>query len=83
MRQTADVTSGLLVVLLAAAGFPFFPVFAQAQIRGQYTPGFSVTNSGTLPEPGPTYLNYFQLYSFDRLKGPHGVRIPVSGVSRY
>jgi hypothetical protein len=79
MRQTADVTSGLLVVLLAAAGFPFFPVAAQAQIRGQYTPGFTVTNSGTLPEPGLTYMNYFQLYSFDRLKGPHGVSIPVSG----
>jgi hypothetical protein len=39
----------------------------------------NATNSGTLPEPGLTYMNYFQLYSFDKLKNPRGNRIPVSG----
>jgi hypothetical protein len=52
---------------------------AGAQVRGQYTPGLNATNSGTLPEPGFTYVNVFQNYSFNKLKGPNGNRIPVDG----
>jgi hypothetical protein len=46
------------------------PVFAQ--VRALYTPGMNATNSGLLPAPGITYVNYFQYYSFDKLKGPQG-----------
>jgi hypothetical protein len=43
-----------------------------AQVRPLYTPGFNATNSGVLPAPGFTYMNYFEYYSFDTLKGPNG-----------
>lgn len=46
------------------------PVFAQ--VRALYTPGMNATNSGLLPAPGITYVNLFQYYSFDKLKGPQG-----------
>jgi len=36
-------------------------------------------NSGTLPDEGLTYANYFQWFSFDELKGPHGTDIPTAG----
>jgi hypothetical protein len=45
-------------------------VQADAQVRGLYPPGMTATNSGVLPEAGLTYTNLFQLYSFDKLKGP-------------
>src|SRR3990172_9161526 len=41
-------------------------------MRPLYTPGMNATNSGVLPAPGLTYLNLFQYYSFDKLKGPEG-----------
>ena len=37
-------------------------------LRGVYTPGFSATNSGVLPEPGFTYSNTFMDYSFNQLR---------------
>jgi len=43
-----------------------------AQVRPLYTPGMNATNSGLLPAPGFTYMNLFQYYSFDKLKGPGG-----------
>jgi hypothetical protein len=51
--------------LLAGAG----PCSAQAvpPLRGVYTPGFSATNSGVMPDPGLTYSNTFMDYSFDKV----------------
>jgi hypothetical protein len=51
---------------------------AHAQIRGLYAPGTFATNSGVLPDPGLTYIDLFQLYSFGTLKGPEGHDLPVS-----
>ncbi len=62
----------LLALFLASAA-------AHAQRRGVYTPGINATNSGVLPEPGLTYSNIFELYSFDTLKGPDGEDLPVAG----
>ena len=45
--------------------------------RGKYTPGFSATNSGVMPEPGLTYLNTFMDYSFDQVKGSNGQTLPA------
>lgn len=45
---------------------------AFAQVRPLYTPGMSATNSGLLPAPGFTYMNYFQYYSFDKVKDLQG-----------
>jgi hypothetical protein len=91
LRSRAGITGGkvklskgilkpLQMALFAVAAVLAFPRVSPAQpTRGQYTPGFNATNSGTLPEPGFTYMNYFQWYSFDQLKGPGGNRLPVSG----
>ena len=65
-------------VLLAFICAIVAPPSAEAQRRGQYTPGVNSTNSGVLPEPGITYVNVFQLYTFDTLKGPDGEDLPVN-----
>lgn len=66
------VTFALLLLFICA----FVAPLAEAQRRGQYTPGINATNSGVLPEPGITYSNIFQLYAFDTLKGPDGEELP-------
>lgn len=72
--SSAYVLPTLLVALLAAA---FLPTAVNAQRRGTYTPGINATNSGVIPEPGLTYSNIFELYSFNKLKGPNGETLPV------
>lgn len=54
------------ILFLSNAG----PCRAQAlpPLRGVYTPGFSATNSGVMPEPGLTYSNTFLDYSFNQAK---------------
>ena len=58
------------LALLSGAG----PCRAQVvpPLRGVYPPGFNATNSGVLPEPGLTYLNYFTDYSFDQFQTARG-----------
>ena len=51
---------------------------AGAQVRPLYTPGINPTNSGLMPDPGFTYANVFQDYSFNQLKGPKGERLTVN-----
>jgi hypothetical protein len=57
-----------ILFFLGAAG----PCRAQTPVvsplRGVYTPGFSATNSGVLPEPGFTYSNTFMDYSFNQIR---------------
>jgi hypothetical protein len=76
-----NITFALSICVAVMALFCGFvvPRQAQAQVRGLYTPGLNATNSGNLPEPGFTYVNVFQNYSFNTLKGPNGNRIPVNG----
>ena len=73
----------LASILSVIAPVLFFVVIAPdpayAQLRGQYTPGMSATNSGSLPTPGISYVNIFQLYSYDQLKGIKGNSLPVNG----
>ena len=73
-------TPGLLLGLALLAGAA--PVQAQypPPTRGQYTPGMSATNSGTLPGAGLSFANYFLFYSFDQLKDADGNAVTaVSG----
>jgi len=70
-------TKWILLVLVSVAAFAISTP-AYAQIRPLYPPGFSATNSGVLPAPGLTYLNYFDFFSFDELKGPNGGTLPVN-----
>lgn len=48
-------------------------------LRGVYTPGFSATNSGVMPEPGLTYSNTFAEYSFDQFRTAKGDSIFENG----
>jgi hypothetical protein len=45
-------------------------------LRGVYSPGFTATNSGVMPEPGLTYANTFMDYSFDQVNCPVCGNIP-------
>lgn len=69
-RTTVRLSLALALALLASAT----PLFAQypPPVRGQYTPGMSATNSGTMPEAGLTFANFFLFYSFDQLKDAEG-----------
>ena len=73
------LVSRLTILFLLVLSMYLTPSVASAQRRGVYTPGINATNSGVLPEPGLTYANIFELYSFDKLKGPNGEELPVSG----
>src|SRR5262247_1899580 len=55
------------------------PGLSLAQVRGPYPPGVNAINAGTLPDPGATYMNYFQLFSFDQLNAADGSTVPTSG----
>jgi hypothetical protein len=65
------VIVGFLAVLLATPP-------ADAQTRGQYTPGVFATNSGVLPEPGFTYSNAFLDYTFNELHDANGQRLQAN-----
>jgi hypothetical protein len=92
MLSSAGITGGTLkpsisfhpptrmALFVAVAAVLAFPGVSPAQpIRGQYRPGFNATNPGTLPEPGFTYMNYFQQHSLDQLTGTRGRLLPVLG----
>ena len=68
---------GLLLSLVLLAGADSCLAQAVPPVRGKYTPGFSATNSGVMPEPGLTYLNTFMDYSFDQSKGSNGQNLPA------
>jgi hypothetical protein len=78
-RMELMKTKLTFALVITVASLVLMATTAQAQIRGQYTPGMTATNSGTLPDSGLTYQNLFQLYSFNQLKGPNGERLPVNG----
>lgn len=52
---------------------------ATAQVRGEYSPGSTLSNAGTLPDPGFSYSNQFWYNSADRLYGRNGQVIPGAG----
>ena len=79
MKKNRPHKSVFLVALFVLLNGLVASRLAEAQIRGEYTPGFNATNSGVLPEPGITYYNTFMDYSFGELKGPNGGTFPLSG----
>lgn len=58
------IAIGLLIVT------SLVPCHAQSlpPLRGGYTPGFSATNSGVMPDPGLTCSNTFMDYSFNQIR---------------
>jgi len=67
------------IAILVATAVLAWPVVSSAQVRTPYSPGFAATYSGTLPDSGFTYMNFFQRYAFNQVKGSNGERLPVSG----
>jgi hypothetical protein len=76
--MTRNVLGSIPSAMLFALGISLFLVASagscRAQtltpLRGVYTPGFSATNSGVMPDPGLTYTNTFMDYSFDQVNCP-------------
>ena len=73
-RNIKALRVGVFALLSALTVAPTF-----AQQRGQYLSGIFAVNSGVMPAPGFTYDNVFYDSNSDRLKGPNGQGIPVSG----
>lgn len=72
MMLSTEKRKRFVAALFALIAGLFMTTPGFAQVRPLYTPGLSATNSGVLPGPGLTYMNYFQYYSFDKLIGPDG-----------
>lgn len=50
-----------------------------AQVRGEYSPGSTLSSAGTVPDPGFSYSNQIWYNSSDRLYGPRGNPVPIQG----
>ncbi|MGC2109183.1 MAG: transporter [Candidatus Korobacteraceae bacterium] len=57
----------------------FCAVTVSAQVRGEYSPGSTLSTAGTVPDPGFSYSNQIWMNSSDRLYGDHGNIIPFQG----
>jgi hypothetical protein len=53
------------------------PALLPAQVRGEYSPGSTLSYAGTVPDPGFSYSNQVWMNSSDRLYGPRGKLIPI------
>lgn len=65
----SSICTALLTSFLAMPAF--------AQVRGIYSPGSTLTDGGTLPDPSLSYSNQFWYGFSNDLKGEHGNTIPV------
>jgi hypothetical protein len=77
MRDCTRVISLLFpftIVLLFA-----MPPHTFAQVRGLYSSGSTLTDGGTLSDPGFSFENQFWYNSASQLKGPHGNSLPIQG----
>ena len=70
MRRS-NRAGGIWLVLVAACALP-----AAAQVRGEYSPGSTLSGAGTLPDPGWSYSNQLWYNTADRLYGPNGKALP-------
>ena len=50
---------------------------ASAQVRPTYSPGSTLTNGGTLPDPGFSFSDMFWTNTSVTLKGPEGTPLPL------
>jgi hypothetical protein len=70
------------VVLLPAVSTALLALFlmatpAFAQVRGNYSPGSTLTGGGTVPGPGFSYSNQFWYGDSNELKGQNGNTLPI------
>jgi hypothetical protein len=64
---------------LLAALLAILTASSAAQVRAEYSPGSTLSNGGTVPDPGFSYTNQIWFNSADRLCGPRGKSIPFRG----
>ncbi len=64
---------------LLVALFTILTVSSAAQVRAEYSPGSTLSNGGTVPDPGFSYANQIWYNSSDRLYGPKGKLVPFHG----
>jgi hypothetical protein len=68
--------SGCLVLV---AVFGILTASSAAQVRAEYSPGSTLSNGGTVPDPGFSYANQIWYNSSDRLYGPKGKLVAFHG----
>jgi Domain of unknown function (DUF4136) len=73
-RHIDSIRVGVFALLCVLAVTPAF-----GQERSQYLSGINAVNSGMMPDAGFSYSNIFYDDTSDRLKGPKGGGIAVSG----
>jgi hypothetical protein len=73
--QRSNGVGRFCLVLAWLCAFP--GIAALAQVRGEYSPGSTLSAAGTLPDPGFSYYNQLWVNTADRLYGPNGHAIPV------
>ena len=66
----ASISTALLTSFLLAV-----PAFAQ--VRGIYSPGSTLTDGGTVADPGLSYSNQFWYGYSDDLQGAYGNKLPI------
>ncbi len=71
-REKKSYTIGGATRVDCPAGFVNRTKRGERSTERYVSPGINSTNSGVIPEPGVTYSNIFQLYSFSKLKGADG-----------
>ena len=69
----------ILGSLLLAALLAILTASSAAQVRAEYSPGSTLSNGGTVPDPGFSYSNQIWYNSSDRLYGPKGKLVPFHG----
>ena len=75
LLNSANIRTILLSALLLLASFACSSTLT-AQIRGEYSPGSTLSGAGSVPDPGFSYSNQLWLTSADRLYAD-GALIPV------
>ena len=76
VQWTRRTSSSALVLTILCA---LLTAPAVAQVRAEYSPGSTLANAGTVPDPGFSYSNQIWYNSSDRLYGPRGKLIPFHG----
>lgn len=79
-RHNRPRSSVVLPPVVLAAILAWFlmatPTFAQ--VRGDYSPGSTLTGGGTVPGPGFSYSNQFWYGHSNELKGQNGNTLPIA-----
>jgi hypothetical protein len=77
-KRGRRISTGISSLTIVLSTLLFLKAAALGQVRGVYSPGSTLTEGGTVPDPGFSYSNQFWCNSANRLKGPNGGTIPIT-----